>query len=72
MTVTDVIVNVLAQLLTIWNGILGNWVNIPPGVNSPLDMNAALTASGHDLVGYIASAAVLASDIMSDAVGALF
>lgn len=72
MTITDAIVNILSEVVTIGNGIVSNWVNIPASVSSPLDVNAALTASGNDLVGYIASAAVIFSNIVSVTVGALF
>jgi len=71
-TITDAIVNILSEVVTIGNGIVSNWVNIPASVSSPLDVNAALTASGNDLVGYIASAAVIFSNIVSVTVGALF
>jgi hypothetical protein len=72
MTVTDAMARVLAEVVTIGNGIVSNWVSIPAGASSPLDMNAALTASGNELVGYIASSALRASDIMCFVVDALF
>ena len=72
MATTDAIVRILAEVVAVGNGIVSNWVNLPAGANSPLDTNATLTASGSELVGYIGSAAVLVSDIMSDVVGALF
>ena len=62
----------LAEGLTIGNGILNAWVNMPANVASPLDANATLSASGGELVGHIASAALRASDIMSVMVNALF
>ena len=71
MSFTDAIVLMLAEIPAIGNGVLGNWVNMTAGVQSPLDTNAALTSSGQDLVGYIASAAVVASNIISVVVEAL-
>jgi hypothetical protein len=66
------IVRILAEALTIGNGILNAWVNMPANVVSPLDVNATLSASGNQLVGYIASSALRASDIMCVVVDALF
>jgi hypothetical protein len=72
MSFTDAIIRILAEITTIGNGILWNWVNIPANVGSPLDPNATLTASGHELVGYVASAALVASNIICEVLDALF
>jgi len=71
-TITNAVVRILAEAVTIGNGILNAWVNVPANAVSPLDPNITLSASGNDLVGYLASAALKASDIMCAAVNALF
>jgi hypothetical protein len=71
-TITHAVVRILAEAVTIGNGILNAWVNLPASAVSPLDSNVTLSASGNDLVGYLASAAVKASDIMCAAVNSLF
>jgi hypothetical protein len=70
--ITNAIVRILAEALAISNGILNTWVNMPANVVSPLDLNATASASGNDLVRYLASSAVKASDIMCVVVNALF
>lgn len=72
MDIYDATVRILAEVLTLGNGILDHWVSLPMNVAGPLDPNAAVTTSGTDLVRHLASAAVGASNIMCDVVEALF
>lgn len=72
MDITELMVRILVEAVTIGNGVLSAWVELPANATGPLDPNATLTASGSDLVGYIASALVRASDIMCVAVDTLF
>lgn len=69
---TDALVLMLAEVTAIGNGILSQWVAMSANIGSPLDANATLTASGQEMAGYLASAAVITSDIIAVLVGALF
>jgi hypothetical protein len=71
-TITDAIVRILAEAVTVGSGILDVWVSLPANAASPLDPNVTLSTSGNDLVGYLASAAIRASDIVCVMVDALF
>jgi hypothetical protein len=65
-------VRILAEVLTIGNGILNAWVDMPANALGPLDPSATVTVSASDLVTYLASSAVIASDILSVVTNALF
>lgn len=72
MSIVSAMVRILAEVLTIGNGILNSWVDIPANAAGPLDPSAIVTVSGSDLVTYLASSAVIASDVLSVVTNALF
>jgi hypothetical protein len=71
-SIVDAFVRIMAEAVTIGNGILDAWVYMPANAASPLDVNATLSTSGNNLVDYIASSALTASEIMCSVVNALF
>jgi len=70
--VTDTLVRILAEALVIGNGVLGAWVDLPANAAGPLDRNVTVSGSGSDLIGYLASSAVIASEIVCTVMNALF
>ena len=72
MTIIETFVRIFAEALVIGNGILDAWVDLPANAVGPLDPNVTVSGSGSDLVGYLASSAVIASEILADVVSALF
>ena len=72
MDIYNAIVRILAEVMALSSGMFDRWVYLPVNAQGPLDVNAGLTASGTDLAGYLASAAVGASDIMCVVVDTLF
>ena len=72
MSITHAVFLVLAEAVTIGNGMLDAWVIMPANAVGPMDANATLTVSGNELVGYVASSALIASNFMSAIVDALF
>ena len=72
MSVTDTLVRILAEALVIGNGILDAWVDLPANAAGPLDPSATVSGSGNDLVGYLASSAVIASGMVCTVMNVLF
>jgi hypothetical protein len=72
MYIYDLLINILAQILALTNGTLGNWVNMPANATGPLDPNITLTTCGADLVENIAKLAVSLGDILSTIVHTMF
>jgi hypothetical protein len=72
MIIYDLLINILAQVLALTNGTLGNWVNVPANATGPLDPNITLTTAGSGLVESIAKLAVSLGDILSTIVQTLF
>ena len=72
MTFTDTLVRILSEALVIGNGILDAWVNLPANAAGPLDSNVNVSGSGSDLVGYLASSAVIASGMICTVMNVLF
>jgi hypothetical protein len=72
MSIYDLFVNILAQLLALTNATLGNWVNVPANATGPLDSNITLTTCGTDLVEQIGTLAVSLGDILSIIAQSLF
>ena len=64
MEIGGLIRTVIAQFLTLAEGILENWVNVTANASGPLDPNITLTSSGNALAESIATVAVRAADIM--------
>lgn len=71
MSYASVVVRILAEVLTIGNGMLSALVDMPANAAGPLDPSATVTVSGGDLVGYLSSSAVTASGILSVVINAL-
>ncbi len=69
---TDLIARILGEAVTVGNGILDFWVVLPANASGPHDPSVVLTASGSDMVAYLASSAIRASDIACSAIGILF
>lgn len=72
MIIYDLLINILAQVLALTNGTLGNWVNVSANATGPLDPNITLTTAGSGLVESIAKLAVSLGDILSTIVQTLF
>ena len=71
MSIYDAIIRIMAEALALSNAVLAHWVNIPTNATGPLDPDITLSASGTDLVQYLASSAVHTSDIVCVVVGTL-
>ena len=72
MSVSHYLVRILAEVLVVGNGILDAWVDLPANGAGPLDPNVTVIGSGSDLVEYLASSAVITSDIVCSVMNALF
>ena len=72
MNITYLIARILLEAVTVGNGILGFWVVLPANASGPYDPNIVLTTSGSDMVAYLASSAIRASDIVCAVIGILF
>jgi hypothetical protein len=72
MNIYDLLINILAQVLALTNGTLGNWVNMPTNATGPLDPGITLTTCGTDLVENIAKLAVSLGDFLSTIVYTMF
>jgi hypothetical protein len=72
MYIYDLLINIMAQVLALTNGTLGNWVNVASNATGPLDPNITLTTCGTDVVESIAKLAVSLGDILSTIVQSLF
>jgi len=72
MNIYDLLIDILAEVLSLTNGTLSNWVNVPANATGPLDPNITLIAAGSGLVGSVAKLAVSLGDFLSTIVQALF
>ncbi len=72
MSITDSFVRILAEALTVGNGIMNAFVNLPTNAAGPLDPDITVRASGNELVTYLASSALKASDMICVVFSALF
>jgi hypothetical protein len=72
MNIYDLFINIMAQVLALANGTLGEWVNVPSNATGPLDANITLTVCGTDLVGNIATFAIEFANLVVTIFGTLF
>jgi len=72
MDIYTLLTYILGKLLALTNSTLGEWVNVPANATGPLDPNTTLTTGGTDLVGYIATLATEAVNILCTIVRTLF
>jgi len=72
MDIYDLLISIVAEVLALTNGTLGEWVNVPANATGPLDANITLTMAGSGLVESIAALAVSLGDIFSTIVHTLF
>ena len=72
MSITDSFLRILAEALTVGNGIMNAFVNMPTNAVGPLDPSITVLPLGNELIGYIASSALKASDIICVVFSALF
>jgi len=72
MDIYDLLINILAEVLALTNGTLSNWVNVPANATGPLDPNITLTTCGTDLVEYIGTLAIEATNFLSTVAMTLF
>ena len=72
MNIYDLLMDILAEVLSLTEDTLDNWVNVPANAAGPLDSNITLTAVGSGLVESLAKLAVSLGDFLSNIVQALF
>jgi hypothetical protein len=72
MSIYDLFINILAQVLALTNATLGNWVNMPANATGPLDANITLTVYGTHLVENIATFATEFANMVVTIFGTLF